>query len=96
MRIVALAAAGLLVLADLVAWIAFRVDKARARRGVRRISERRLLQLAAPGGLGALLGMYAHRQRHKVDKRGFRALVWIFGLLQVGAWVGVGALALSA
>ncbi|MFO0749637.1 MAG: DUF1294 domain-containing protein [Myxococcota bacterium] len=74
-----------LVLANLVAWAAFRIDKARARRGARRISERRLLSLAAVGGGGALLGMYAHRRRHKVDKRGFATTVWLLVVGQLGA-----------
>ena len=61
-----------------LAWAAFRIDKARARRGARRIRERTLLSLAALGGsASALLAMYAHRQRHKVAKRGFAAVVWL-------------------
>lgn len=61
-----------------LAWAAFRIDKARARRGARRIRERTLLTLAVLGGsAGALLAMYAHRQRHKVAKRGFAAVVWL-------------------
>ncbi len=76
--------------ANLLAWATFRIDKARARRGVRRIRERTLLTLAAlGGGLGALLAMYAHRQRHKVAKRGFTAIVWLsFGAqLALAGWL---------
>lgn len=79
-------ALGGLVVTNVVAWAAFRIDKARAKRGVRRISERRLLTLAAAFGAGgALIGMYAHRRRHKVDKRRFRAVVWLCAVWQVGA-----------
>lgn len=71
---------------NLIAWAAFRIDKARARRGVRRIRERTLLLLAAlGGGLGALVAMYAHHQRHKVAKRGFAAIVWLAFTAQVAS-----------
>ena len=76
---------GAIALANLVAWAAFRIDKARARRGVRRIPERRLLWFAAFGGAGALIAMYAHQQRHKVDKRRFARVVWLLALLQLVA-----------
>ncbi len=75
---------GALVIANVVAWAAFRIDKRRAQRGVRRIPERRLLWLAAFGGAGALIAMYAHRHRHKVDKRRFTLGVWVLALLQLG------------
>lgn len=78
---------GLLIIANIVAWAAFRLDKRRARRGLRRISERRLLQLAALGGLGAIVAMYAHRERHKVDKRRFATIVWLLFIAQVGLLV---------
>jgi uncharacterized membrane protein YsdA (DUF1294 family) len=69
---------------NVIAWAAFRIDKARARRGARRIRERTLLILAAlGGGGGALVAMYAHHQRHKVAKRGFAALVWLAFTAQV-------------
>lgn len=70
---------------NVIAWAAFRIDKARARRGARRVRERTLLILAAlGGGLGALVAMYAHRQRHKVAKRGFAAIVWLAVIAQLG------------
>lgn len=51
----------------------FRWDKWCARRGARRVPERTLLRLAAAGGIiGAYLGMYAHRQRHKAGKESFK------------------------
>lgn len=75
--------------ANLVAWAAFRIDKHRAKQaGRRRIPERRLLWFTAFGGGGALVAMYAHRRRHKVDKRRFRAWVWGLVVLQVAALAG--------
>lgn len=54
-------------------WAAFRWDKWCARHGARRVPERTLLRMAALGGiLGAYLGMYAHRGRHKTGKEGFK------------------------
>jgi uncharacterized membrane protein YsdA (DUF1294 family) len=76
--------AAALVVADAIAWLAFRLDKARARRtGARRIRERTLLALALPGGVGALLAMYAHRHRHKVAKWQFVVVVGAAALAQV-------------
>ena len=53
---------------NLAAFIVYGVDKARARRGQWRISERTLMALAAlGGGLGAWLAMRAfhHKTRHR-------------------------------
>ena len=59
-----------LLAANLVAFCAFGLDKWFARRGSRRISERRLLLLAlCCGGLGAWLG--AKTFRHKTRKPSF-------------------------
>jgi len=52
---------------SLVTFIAYGVDKVKAKRGSERISERRLLALALVGGAtGALLGMllFRHKTRH--------------------------------
>lgn len=84
-----IAASAALALANLVAWTAFRVDKARARRRAWRISERALLVLAALGPIGALVAMYGHRQRHKVQKRGFTAIVWLELIAQLGVAAAV-------
>lgn len=74
---------------DLVAWAAFRLDKARARRQGPRIRERTLLVLALLGGVGAWLGMYAHRQRHKTAKPRFVVVVTLGALAQFGLAVAL-------
>ncbi|MEZ4401591.1 MAG: DUF1294 domain-containing protein [Kofleriaceae bacterium] len=74
---------------DLIAWLAFRLDKARARRRAWRIPERTLLLLASVGGVGALIAMYAHRQRHKTRKAAFVAVATLGAVAQVAgvAWL---------
>jgi uncharacterized membrane protein YsdA (DUF1294 family) len=60
-----------LVMANLVSFAMFGVDKRRARAGQRRISERALLVSALVSGtVGAWVGMSAFR--HKTAKRSFR------------------------
>jgi uncharacterized membrane protein YsdA (DUF1294 family) len=62
-------------------WAVYRIDKRRARRTARRVPERTLLGLAAAGGsAGALLAVYAHRQRHKARKSRFMAALWSIAL----------------
>lgn len=79
-------------LVNLVTWALFRIDKQRARRSRRRIPERRLLGFAFAGGsVGALIAMYAHHQRHKVDKRRFAALAWLAALLHLAILVALTA-----
>jgi len=74
---------------NVVTWACYRIDKARAGRGARRISERTLLALALAGGsLGALAGMYGHRRRHKTSKLWFVVAFWGIVALQVAALVG--------
>jgi uncharacterized membrane protein YsdA (DUF1294 family) len=87
-----LVALALFAVWNLVTWAVYRGDKARARagRGARRTPERVLLGLAAAGGsLGALVAVYAHRQRHKAKKLGFVLWLWAIVAAQV-----VGALLL--
>ncbi len=81
---------------NLLAWAAYRLDKACARRQWRRISERTLLLLTFLGGLGALLGMYAHRQRHKAGKPRFVAAAVVATLLQLAALAGLVYLLVAA
>jgi uncharacterized membrane protein YsdA (DUF1294 family) len=72
------AAGALLALWNVATWAVYRVDKARARRRARRVSERSLLAMAALGGSpGALVAVYAHRQRHKARKRRFVTPLWL-------------------
>jgi uncharacterized membrane protein YsdA (DUF1294 family) len=73
---------------NLATWAVYRLDKARAGRGARRVSERALLALAAAGGsLGALVAVYAHRQRHKAKKLGFVLRLWAIVVVQAAAIV---------
>ena len=72
-----------------VTWACYRIDKALAGRGARRISERTLLGLALAGGsLGALAGVYLHRRRHKARKWRFMAILWGIVALHAAA-IGV-------
>lgn len=71
-------------LMSLLSFLAMGIDKRRARRGERRIPEKRLFLLAALGGaLGGLFGMYLfhHKTRHWYFVLGF----WALFLLQAGA-----------
>ena len=69
---------------SLVTFIAYGVDKVKAKRGSERISERRLLALALVGGAtGALLGMLLFR--HKTRHLKFIILVPLLLALQVVA-----------
>jgi uncharacterized membrane protein YsdA (DUF1294 family) len=62
---------------NVVTWACYRIDKVRAAKGARRISERSLLVLALAGGsLGALAGVYGHRRRHKASKWQFVVMLW--------------------
>jgi uncharacterized membrane protein YsdA (DUF1294 family) len=74
-----------------VTWACYRIDKARAAQGARRISERTLLGLALVGGsLGALAGVYGHHRRHKASKWRFVAVLWAIVLLHaaaLGVWL---------
>lgn len=76
------------VAANFLAWAAFRLDKVCARRQWRRLPERTLIALALIGGSGALIGMYAHRQRHKTNKTVFVVAVVLAMLLQLAALAG--------
>jgi uncharacterized membrane protein YsdA (DUF1294 family) len=85
-----LVALALLTAWNLFVWAIYRLDKARARdgRGARRIPERVLLGLAAAAGSpGALLAMYAHRQRHKARKWPFVAWLWMIVVVQIAGGV---------
>ena len=67
-----------LVAANLAAFVVYGVDKWLARRGGIRVSEKRLLLLAALGGsLGALLGIYVwhHKTLHSKFRYGVPAII---------------------
>jgi uncharacterized membrane protein YsdA (DUF1294 family) len=71
---------------NVVTWACYRIDKARAARSARRISERALLVLALAGGsLGALAGVYGHRRRHKASKWQFVVVLWAIVVLHAVA-----------
>jgi len=74
------------LLINVVAWLAYCIDKHKAKKGAWRIPEARLLWYAALGGsLGALIGM--KQFRHKTQHWKFRILVPLFFLLQLAALV---------
>ena len=80
-----------LVAINLVAYGVYWLDKRRAARGGRRVSERELLVWAAAGGsLGAWIAM--RRLRHKTQKTGFQVAFFailvaqVVGLYWLGPW----------
>lgn len=65
-------------------WGVYRYDKAQARRRGRRVPERTLLTLAALGGLvGAFVGVYGHRQRHKAHKPSFLVPLYLIAAVEI-------------
>ena len=66
--------AAYLLIINLILFAAMGADKARARRGLRRVTERTLFTLCLlGGGLGGVLGMKAfrHKTRHRKFALGF-------------------------
>lgn len=67
-----------LVLINYIAFSLYHLDKERAIKGKRRISEKNLLTVAAFGGtLGAWIGM--NKYRHKTKKLSFK--LWFYAIL---------------
>jgi Predicted membrane protein len=62
------------VIINLISFIAYGVDKSKAKKDKRRISEKTLLLLAAAGPFGAVAGM--RKFRHKTKKSKFK-LVYV-------------------
>jgi uncharacterized membrane protein YsdA (DUF1294 family) len=74
-----------LLVINILAFVCYGLDKLRAKRNARRISERALLLLALVGGsVGAWLGMLVWR--HKTKHAKFRFGVPILLLLQVALY----------
>lgn len=69
----------ILCLSPVITWILFGMDKRKAVRHRRRISEATLLVLSIPGGIGGLLGMLLFH--HKTRKWKFRILVPLFAVI---------------
>lgn len=64
----------IIVIWNLVTFLTYGLDKIKAKRGKRRISEATLIKIAfLLGGFGAFCGMYVFR--HKTDHRKFFLLV---------------------
>ena len=79
-----------LLIINILAFVCYGLDKLKAKRNARRISERALLLLALVGGsVGAWLGMLVWR--HKTKHAKFRFGVPILLLLQVALywWIAV-------
>ena len=79
-----------LLLANVIAFIAYGIDKRRAKRGNSRISERRLLLVAALGGsLGAYSAMRLmhHKTQHLKFRFGIPTLLVLHVALAV--WVAL-------
>lgn len=84
---------GFLLLANSAAFFLFADDKARATLGAYRVSEFRLLLLAAFGGsIGAVLAQ--RLIRHKTRKQPFADMLLLIVGLQLGAVFGLGTLTL--
>ncbi len=71
---------------NIIVFVTYGYDKYLAKKGGRRISEKRLMGMAFFfGGPGAFLGMQIFR--HKTKHLQFEILVPIFMVLQAGMWV---------
>lgn len=78
-----------LAAAQALAFVAYALDKRRARAGGRRVPEARLLALGAAGPLGAWLAVAL--LRHKTRKPWFLArLLLVSALLPALVWAAVG------
>ena len=74
--------AALLVIINFVAFGMYGIDKAKARQGAWRISEKALLTVTALfGGIGAFAGMRVFR--HKTQHLKFTLLVPVFMVIQI-------------
>lgn len=71
-----------LIIMNALCFLAWAIDKERARRRTWRIPEQNLLLLAAFGGLGgAILGQVYFR--HKIRKRSFNNALWMIAMIEL-------------
>ena len=81
MRYILWAILAYLLIMNLIAFIAYGIDKSRAQNARRRTPEKTLIGLAGAGGaLGALIGMLVFH--HKTRKLKFTVLVPLFLIIQ--------------
>ncbi len=74
-----------LFMINVVAFVAFIVDKTAQKLEKRRVPEKGLLTLAILGGtIGAFLGMAM--LRHKIAKKSFFITLWLIVALQIALW----------
>jgi len=77
---------GLYVIAGLLAFVMYAVDKSAARKGAWRIQESTLHLLSLAGGWpGALVAQQTFR--HKTKKQSFRSVFWLTVLVNTGVFV---------
>ncbi len=65
-------------------FLAFGIDKRKAKKGCWRIPEKTLLLMGAVGGIGQLAGMKLFR--HKTQKWYFNVTGYLFTVMQIG-WI---------
>ena len=75
------------VIVNFITFILFGVDKQKAIKDKRRISERTLLLWCVPGPFGGWAGM--HKFRHKTKKVYFKVIIFAMCTLQLAAVVGL-------
>ena len=73
------------IIANVISFAAFGIDKWKARKNRWRIPERTLLLLGLFGGIGQLAGMKVFR--HKTHKWYFNLTAYLFIIIQIGLFI---------
>ncbi|MBQ7902492.1 MAG: DUF1294 domain-containing protein [Oscillospiraceae bacterium] len=73
------------IIANVISFAAFGIDKWKARKDRWRIPERTLLLLGLFGGIGQLAGMKVFR--HKTHKWYFNLTAYLFIIIQIGLFI---------